>query len=675
MHDAHTDLELIDLQAARDHEDQQGGNRARAADTATRRRAGRPTRSAAAVVLAAVVLGVWGLLAYRQIDEVRVDLVTARDQLDQALVAFGDGDLTAAADLLVRSGEVFSAVPDRVSGPVVAPARLVPHLGRTLDAVADLAVGAEAVVTVGLDVTQVLDVDDGGLGALAPADGRIPIDTFEALAPVLAEAEIALAEAVVLVEGVPRSGIDAQVRDARDEFLGLAGPAADQLTNASRLAEILPVAFGGNGPRSYMVVAANPTESRGSGGFLGAYTVMEAADGLLSFSEVRPTQELPVLPRGQIPWPDASLEERYDAYGGAGFVLNLNMTPDFPSAAAALENYYSAATGAVVDGVIAVDPFAFEALLRIAGPVEVPGYGTVGPDEVVEFVSHDAYSVILDPDERKRLIGLVATAALQGFLASPADASPTALIAALGEMVDRGSVLMHSVHEEEQLVLEDLGVAGALGGGSGQRGDMLAVHLNSGSPSKVDYWLERRLRYDVVLAPGGLTASTLSTGFINNAPTSGEPGYMIGNGIAPLDAGDVLSFVSIYCREGCRFFEIPDAGFDGLETEEGSELGFGVSSTWMRLPSEQQRELIWSYSTPDGWTTEGLNRVYRLHYDHQPTIIPTQLQVGVEIPEGFEATTVPEGASIQEGRVVVVLDAVSDTDLVIVFAPVGSQPG
>lgn len=678
MDDPDTDLELIDLEAAAGDREalrlRRDGKPSRSDDAPVGWR-GRPARLAAVVLIVLVGVGVWGLLAYRELDAVRTDLFTARDQLDQAVSAIADGDVVEATDLLTRSRDVFAAVPDTVGGPLVAPVRLVPTLRRTLVAVADLATGAEAVAGVGVDVTEVLDLQAGGLGALAPDDGRIPIETFAALTPVLAEAEEALVEATALVEGVPRSGIDAQVRDARDAFLEIVGPVAEQIATASRLAELVPAAFGGEAPRSYAVLAANPTESRGAGGFFGAYTIMGAADGVLSFSEVRPTEDLPVLPRGQIPWPDPSLAERYDAYGGSGFVRNLNMTPDFPSAATALERYYAAATGEVLDGVIAVDPFAFEALLRIAGPVDVPGYGTVGHDEVVEFVSHEAYSVITDPDERKRLIGLVATASLQGFLDSPEDVSAGAILDALGYMAGRQSVMMHAVDADEQALLAGLGVAGALGRGDEERGDLLAVHLNSGSPSKVDYWLERRLRYDVVLAPGGLTASTLSTGFINNAPTSGEPGYMIGNGIAPLDAGDVLSFVSIYCREGCRFFEIPDAGFDGLETEQGSELGFGVSSTWMRLPSEQQRELIWSYSTPDGWTTEGLNRVYRLHYDHQPTIIPTQLQVGVEIPEGFEATTVPEGASIQEGRVVVVLDAVSDTDLVIVFAPVGSQPG
>lgn len=676
MDDAPTDLELIDLEGAvgdREAPRQREDGRSNAYRPGGSRGTGAWARRVLVLVL--VGIGGWSLLAYQQLADLRGDLFLARDQLDRAVAAIGDGDVVAAADLLARSRAAFGAVPDRVGSPLVAPVRLIPNLRRTLDAVADLATGAEAVAGVGVDVTDVLDFEAGGLGALTPDDGRIPIETFQELLPVLTAAEDALAGATALVERVPRSGIDARVRDARDAFLAIAEPAAEQIATAGRLAQLIPVAFGSDGPRSYAVLAANPTESRGSGGFLGAYTIMEADAGVLSFSEARPTEDLRVLPRGQIPWPDPSLEARYDAYGGSGFVRNLNMTPDFPSAATALERYYEAATGDSVDGVIAVDPFAFEALLRIAGPIEVPGYGMVGPEEVVEFVSHEAYSVITDPDERKRLIGLVATVALQGFLDTPENVSPAAIMTALGAMVDRQSVLVHAADQDEQALLTALGVTGPLGGGTAQEGDLLAVHLNSGSPSKVDYWLERRLRYDVVLAPGGLTVGTLSTGFINNAPTSGEPGYMIGTGIPPLDVGDVLSFVSTYCREDCRFVETPDSGFDDLPSEEGRELGFGVSSTWMRLPSGQQRELIWSYSTPGGWVTEGLDRVYRLHYDHQTTIIPTLVQVGVEVPEGFEPASVPDGTRIEGSRVVVAVDAVTDTDLEFVFAPDASQSG
>jgi hypothetical protein len=229
---------------------------------------------------------------------------------------------------------------------------------------------------------------------------------------------------------------------------------------------------------------------------------------------------------------------------------------------------------------------------------------------------------------------------------------------------------MHTADADEQTVLEQLGVAGRLGGGRESEGDVLGVFLNSGSPSKVDYWLQRRISYDVSLAPNGQAVGTLTTGFSNGAPTTGEPTYMVGGVSPPLDVGDVLSFVSVYCAPGCRFHEVPDAGFEGLVTERGTELGFGVTSTWMQLKSGEDRELLWTYATPSSWKMRGLNRVYRLHYDHQPMIIPTQLQVRVDIPPGHDVAEMPPESQIENQTVVINAAPTTDLNFELVFSPV-----
>lgn len=672
MNDPYADLEVVDL------EPPEGQSEAGTSSGEHRREQSSGPRSGllgrgSGLALLALALGLcvsWAYVAYSHLASVRDDLFSARGQLDQAATALKDGDFDTAETFLQSAKDTFASVPDRVAAPQVFPAKVVPELRRTLNAVSDLAVAADLVAGAGLDVTGQLGAGSGGLGALTPKDGRVPVEVLAELAPVLIDAEKAVVDAQTVVTDVPRSGIDPAVREARDSFLTLIAPVVDQVTTASRAIQITPALFGQDEPRRYMVVAGNPTESRGSGGFFGAYTIMEAVNGELTFSPVSPTQDLQEVPRGRIPWPDESLEERYDKYGGTGFFLNLNMTPDFPAAATAIENFYRESTNEQIDGVIAVNPFAFETLLGIAGPVDVPGFGSVGPDEVVEFVSHEAYSAITDPEERKRLIGLVATAALGGFLDNPVGVSADEVLTAVGDMATSESFLMHTADVDEQAVLEQLGVAGRLGGGREGEGDVVGVFLNSGSPSKVDYWLQRRISYDVSLAPNGQAVGTLTTEFANGAPTTGEPTYMVGGGTPPLDVGDVLSFVSVYCAPGCRFHDVPDAGFEGLLTERGTELGFGVTSTWMQLKSGEDRQLLWTYATPGAWKMRGLNRVYRLHYDHQPMITPTQLRVRVDIPPGHDVAKMPPDSKVDDQTLVIDTTATTDLDLELVFAPV-----
>jgi hypothetical protein len=638
------------------------------ATPAQRERRRRWVRGGVLVLLLAAVAAGLGLAALGTVRDVEADLVAAQQRLDRARTALGEGRLADAVEDLRAADATFESVPARLRAPVMAVPRLLPRVDVALDAVADLSTAAAIVTGAVDDVLVALDLDQpGGLGALAPADGRIPLDVLAAAAPVIRRAEADVARAVEVATAVPTTGTPAEVAAARGRFLDLLEPASAQLADVADAVEVLPPMLGSEGPRTYLVAASNPTEARGTGGYLGAFTTVTAEDGHLEFAATREIQDLPVLPRGRIPWPDESLELRYDDYGGTGFLQNINMTPDFPSAATAIERYYAEAVGVELDGVIALDPYAFEGLLRIAGPVDVPGVGQVDADGVVEFVSHDAYALITDPERRKALIGQVATASFARFLDNPAGASPEVLVQALAEMARRDAIKVHAVREAEQAALAELGLSGGLP--EDPAGDYLGVFLNSGAPYKVDYWLQRGLRYDVVLGPDGIAAGLLSTSFQNGAPTSGEPDYMIGQGVEPLDVGDALSYISVYCAPGCRFYEVPDAGFDELVTSRGLELGFGVSSTWMRLPAGRSRELAWSYSTPGGWQSRGRDMVYRLHYDHQTTILPVALDLRVAVPEGFRATGLPDGAEVVDGQVRLVRAADEDVYVEVVFSP------
>jgi hypothetical protein len=674
MRDPEADLEVVDLEA----ELEGGGRRSPVAGSSAPASAPTSTPGSAPgagrrrrwwwAALVLVVAGVaWAGLAYGLLTGVRADLFTAREDLLRAAELLSSGELEPAVALLGQADRTLAAVPDRVSGPAVLPARAWPPAARTMDAVAGFARAAHRATAAGVDALEGLE-GGGGIAAFTPVDGRLPVASLDDLARVLGDAHAELVAAVASAEALPVEGADPAVADAVASFVEVLGPVADQLGALEDLAAVLPSMAGADGPRRYLVLASNPAESRGAGGFWGAYTVMTADEGALTFSDVVPTQDLPRIPAGEIPWPDPTLEARYDAYGGTGFVENLNMTPDFPSAAVAVERFYEASAGEPVDGVIAVDPYAFQSLLRVAGPVEVPGVGRVGPDEVVEFVSRTAYTAILDPEERKRLIGLVAAAALQGFLSSPDGIAAADVLAMLSEVALRDSILVHAVREEEQRALEALGVDGGLGGGEG--GDLVAVALNSGSPSKVDYWLDRSVSADVVLGPDGSVATILTAAMANGAPTEGEPAYMIGADLGILRTGDTLHLVSAYCAPGCTFTEVPDAGLDDRPTDVGTELGFGVSSTWVKLPSMRAAELTWTTTTPDAWVQEGEVRTYRLHYDHQPTIRPTTFRLGVAVPSGFRAVVVPEGAEVVDGRVVLEREVVSDLSLEVVFAPI-----
>ena len=74
---------------------------------------------------------------------------------------------------------------------------------------------------------------------------------------------------------------------------------------------------------------------------------------------------------------------------GAGILMlrDANWWPDFPTSARAVNGLYEQDTGRKVDGVVAIDLYTLELLLRALGPVQVPGYdGTISSSNLETMI-------------------------------------------------------------------------------------------------------------------------------------------------------------------------------------------------------------------------------------------------------------------------------------------------
>ena len=109
------------------------------------------------------------------------------------------------------------------------------------------------------------------------------------------------------------------------------------------------------------------------------------------------------------------------------------------------------------------DPFALKALMRVTDPIEVGGTKGTGIEltdkNVVSFVSNQAYAVFDTSEQRKLVLGRVAQAVLDGFLAHGGD--PQAKVRALLKAFDDGHVLAWSTDTQMQQGLSMTTVGGA----------------------------------------------------------------------------------------------------------------------------------------------------------------------------------------------------------------------
>ncbi|HUH07640.1 MAG TPA: DUF4012 domain-containing protein, partial [Egibacteraceae bacterium] len=514
-------------------------------------------------------------------------------------------------------------------------------------AVEQMASAGELIARAGVEIAAAVEALPGGLQAFAPSGGALPLDAISGMSEPMAIARDLIADAQALVAAIPSSGLIDPVDDAYAELSGRVEQAHRASESAAALTEALPAFLGADGPKRYFFGSVNLAELRGSGGFLGAYTILTVDQGRLSFGEFHPIQDLPEVPPSELEPPNADYATRYNRFGGAGKWVNANMTPDGPSAAVALERAYEHVTGDVMDGVVLADPFAFAALLKIAGPTQVPDVGAVNAGNVVDLLSNRAYSEFEDEDVRKRVLGAVAAATLEGFLAE-GGGDPARTVRALGEAAAGGHLLLHSTDPDVQAALETVGVAGRL---LDPDGDYLAVIINNAAQNKVDYYADRTVRYEAHIHPDGRAVAVAEVELVNHAPSAGVPKRVIGSNRGDeLNSGDNLSNVMIYCARTCEptGFERSDQNDPVAYTEK--ELGHPVLMSEIRLPSGASEWMRAGWEVEDAWTVEGTAGTYRFTFQGQPTIRPTVLELSIHIPEGMQVTDHSDGIQI-DGRV------------------------
>jgi hypothetical protein len=596
-----------------------------------------------ALLLAAVLLALaWTAAAGALLASARGDLLDARAAMEQAQAGLADADIAGAAAAFARAEEAFARAARRTGNPIVRLAERAPAVGGDVRVARSLAGAGRLVAEAGVEVTGAVARAPDGLGAFAPREGAIPLEPLRALHPPLARARDLLDRAAQLVADPPATVATQAAAEAHIAFSAQLVEAIRMVEVAEGLVRVLPSFLGGDGPQRYLFGASTPAELRGTGGFVGAYATLTADAGRLSFSDFHAASDLPVVPVEEIEAPNPSFAARYNRHGGAGFWPNINMTPDFPSAAVAMTRLYERVTGEAVDGVIVADPFALAALLQVSGPAEIPGVGAVTSDTVVPFVTSEAYRHITDPDERKQLLGRVAAGSLQRFLAGGGDVEKAAR--AVADAATGGHLLVWSADAGTQRAFAVAGIDGAL---PDSDGDFLGVFANNASASKVDYYLERAVTYDVWLGADGMAVGRVAVELANHAPTEGHVAYVIGSDGPPLAVGENAMLLDVFCAPGCAVSGFRrDLGDAPLGV--GEELGLTVASSSVRLRSGERETLRYDLEIPRAWEWRDGEAVYSLVFGNQTSIRPQRLRVRVHQPDGFHITATSAGMTIDD---------------------------
>ena len=338
----------------------------------------------------------------------RADLTLGAQLSRQAIATLNDGDYDQAADEFAQASFTLGRAEDRLTGPFALLGRAVPGVAQNVWGTARLSAAAgdgAAEVAVALR-----SIDPA---ALRLVDGAVDLDAVRAVEAPLSDVQDALVEVREVSDNIDSAWL---VEPLRRELARLDRRLDDnepRLDTAIETVRLAPQLLGADGQRRYLILFTTPAEARGLGGFIGNYAEVAVLDGQVELERFGRASELNRRSAEAMAscadCPPEYLEHwgRFGASNGPGGTVgpsvwsNLAVAAHFPDVAESAQILYPQATGSPVDGVIVMDPYVVEALMRYTGPIEVPELGvTVRPGNAAKFIMRDQYLITQDRPER-----------------------------------------------------------------------------------------------------------------------------------------------------------------------------------------------------------------------------------------------------------------------------------
>jgi hypothetical protein len=496
------------------------------------------------------------------------------------------GDQPRSRSLLRALQADARSADQATSGPLWDVGRHVPLLGRSLDTTAGVTHGVRTVADGVLP--SLLDAGARLQPVMHGSGGRLDLVALRRAEPSLDTAVARLAPVVTRLDRLPTRAVLPVVDAGRRRVTTRLDALQDALRELAATSRVAPAMLGADGPRHYLVGFQNNSESRGTGGLLGAYAVVTADHGRLSVDRLGSDRDLYGMPA---PRTDLGADYR-QLYGrDAQAWQNSNLSGHFPYAAQLWRDMWQQRTGQRLDGVVMTDPIALGYLLAATGPVRLPDGTAVTSGNVVSLTLYDVYlRYAQDDDARKDFLVTVARAVFNRLLGAGA-ADHGGVIRAVARAAGERRFLVWSAHPAEQAALSGTAAAGEV---PDRPGPFAFLVVNNSAGNKIDYFLDRSLTYQLGRCGDGRRESTVTVVLRNDVPDQPLPRFVAGR-VDPAArtraSGSSSLLVSLYAARGAGLRGVT---LDGkpMRVFAGRERGHPVFVLKVELPRGTDRRLV-----------------------------------------------------------------------------------
>jgi hypothetical protein len=500
-----------------------------------------------------VFAGISSMWLWSKASTIRAELDSAIALIPQLEQGLAENKPGMAADSAAQVRRHTSAAREAADDPIWTLAAATPLVGGNFAAVSEVARAADDVAFLGLaPLVRVFGSLDWN--SLVPGTEGANLEPIRAASPAITSAAHAVRATTERLDTIDAKELLPQVAaplNLAREKLHAATGALDTSASASKL---LPVMLGGESPRNYLLIIQNNAESRASGGIPGALAVLTLDKGKLSLAKQSSASELGVSSP-----PIAVEPEQQQIYSSrlGKFMQDVNLTPDFPTAASTAQAMWQRKMGQRVDGVISIDPVALGYILDATGSVrikqpEVVSLASTGlPTEltgknVVPTLLSDVYAKIEQPALQDVYFAGVAQEIFAALSAGKGNAK--GLIEGLTRATSEGRVLVWSGIAAEQSVISKYALSGSISGPSVAPAQF-GVYFNDGTGAKMDYYMKRTVQLIQECSGNDYSQITVRVTSTNTAPSDAAtslPAYVTGGGAFGIAPGTVQTNVTAY---------------------------------------------------------------------------------------------------------------------------------
>ena len=572
--------------------------------------------------------------------QVRAGLTSSAQALDSGSEKLRAGDPKAAAPDLQSALEAATSAEDALQQPAARLARIFPPTAtdmKAVDALTQTAVNTARSGSIIGDVLDRLGVSRAGISAALYEGGEVNVQSLEQVGPRMSEAARGIfleRERLEGLESAPRLQVISEALNSAKQRLS---SASDTTERAEMLFNLLPSVLGGAEERQYLLLFQAPGESRGTGGVAGLYGTLTASGGQLNLESIHPYSKL-----GQVKATNAPtwFEKNYSFQSALTQWPQANVSPNFPAVAQVMLSMYENSSGEQLDGVLAMDPLALSTLMQGTGPIQV-GRKIIPAEVMDELLLVRSYTDFRDQESQNDFLARVVKAFWKELSEAPEE--PEGIIKGFGEAIEQQHLKFYLKDETEQLALTELEAAGSYTS-AGEMVQMLFT--NNYSTNKVDYFLKRSTKTDVLISPDGTAHIDVAVTLRNEAPR-GFPDLLLGEGTGTLPPGGNASLVSLLMPTEARAIS---TSVDGEETTvlTYEDENHPVSWAFVDIVPQETADINFSYEIAGAVDLAG-GEVFSLTLFPQAVVNAEEYLVRVGASSSIGGKRIQGGESTKEG--------------------------